>query len=456
MEEKNMKKKLVILLASLATCAALMTGCGGGEETVPAEQTQSESGGTADNGSGKEEPLVINYISARGETDAALKAVKKLAEDYKKEHPNFEFNVESVADRATYLQKIKILASSNELPDWFDADPEAFFEGLCRKDLIYSVDELYEELGISDRFFDIAIDYPRFSDGSNYLMTWQGNVEYFWYHTDMFEQAGITAAPKTLDELLEACQKLQDAGFTPIAAGNYDMIMRYPAFKAFRLKGNDFIDNARMGKEKFSSDTGIRTAEYAQKIMQYYSEGWTNSDATAQMDLFLNNGAAILYTGTWDTPDLVDENGELKEGISTFKLPTDTEGTATGENDYYANCGIGTAVLKESMTPAMKDFIAYIWDNYADTAMYEFNMLPSMMPSNPEQLPGLTQQILSDLEACGTFAQCWDVRLDPSTNEVYRKELASLGMMESTPEEFCENMDKAVAQYAADYFDTAE
>jgi len=156
------------------------------------------------------------------------------------------------------------------------------------------------------------------------------------------------------------------------------------------------------------------------------------------------------------TADLVDENGELKEGISTFKLPVDVEGTATGENDYYANCGIGTAVLKESMTPAMKDFIAYIWDNYADTAMYEFNMLPSMMPSNPEQLPGLTQQILSDLEACGTFAQCWDVRLDPSTNEVYRKELASLGMMESTPEEFCENMDKAVAQYAADYFDTAE
>ena len=31
------------------------------------------------------EPLVINYISARGETDAALKTLKKLAEDYKKD-----------------------------------------------------------------------------------------------------------------------------------------------------------------------------------------------------------------------------------------------------------------------------------------------------------------------------------------------------------------------------------
>ena len=100
-------------------------------------------------------------------------------------------------------------------------------------------------------------------------MTWQGNVEYFWYHKDMFEKAGITETPNTLDELLEVCQKLQDAGMTPISAGNYDMIMRYPAFKAFRLAGNDFIDNARMGKEKFVSDTGLATAEYAQNIMQY-------------------------------------------------------------------------------------------------------------------------------------------------------------------------------------------
>ena len=125
------------------------------------------------------------------------------------------------------------------------------------------------------------------------------------------------------------------------------------------------------------------------------------------MDLFLNKGAAMLYTGTWDTPDLVDENKELKDDISTFKLPIDSDKDATTENDYYANCGIGTAVLKDSMTPAMKDFIKFVWDNFADMAMYEFDMLPSMMPSDPDKLPELTQQILKDLEICGTFAQCW-------------------------------------------------
>ena len=70
-------------------------------------------------------------------------------------------------------------------------------------------------------------------------MTWQGNVEYFWYHKDMFEKAGITETPQTLEDLLDVCKKLKDAGMTPISAGNYDMIMRYPAFKAFRLEGND-------------------------------------------------------------------------------------------------------------------------------------------------------------------------------------------------------------------------
>lgn len=75
---------------------------------------------------------------------------------------------------------------------------------------------------------------------------------------------------------------------------------------------------------------------------------------------------------------------------------------------------------------------------------------------NQHEKSNSSQAGTHDCHLCGTFAQCWDVRLDPSTNEVYRKELASLGMGESTPEEFCENMDKAVEQYASDYFDTEE
>ena len=201
-----MKLKNLAALSMAAVLCVMTAGCGAdnGKDSAKKDSTGEEPKQTSQAEQDSDE-LVINYVSARGETDAALNAIKKIAGMYKEDHPNFEFNVESIADRATYLQKIKILASSNELPDWFDADPEAFFEGLCKKGLIYSIDDLYDELDLKDKFFDIALNYPKLSDGSNYLMAWQGNVEYFWYHKDMFQEAGIEGTPKTLNELLDAC-----------------------------------------------------------------------------------------------------------------------------------------------------------------------------------------------------------------------------------------------------------
>ena len=117
--------------------------------------------------------------------------------------------------------------------------------------------------------------------------------------------------------------------------------------------------------------------------MQYFSEGWTSSDATAQMELFLNRGAAMLYTGSWDTLDLADENGELKDDISMFKLPVDTEGTATERMTTMQTAVSEPPSEWSAMNDQMKEFISYVWDNFADTAMYDYNMLPSMMPSDP-------------------------------------------------------------------------
>ena len=85
-------------------------------------------------------------------------------------------------------------------------------------------------------------------EGNAFALTMEPALDELY--KDKKEKAGITETPQTLEDLLDVCKKLKDAGMTPISAGNYDMIMRYPAFKAFRLEGNDFIDNARMGKEK--------------------------------------------------------------------------------------------------------------------------------------------------------------------------------------------------------------
>ena len=123
-----------------------------------------------------------------------------------------------------------------------------------KPDIVINVALPYQDLTIMDACLATKTDYL---DTANYEPEDTAKFEYKWQwdYKERFEKAGITETPQTLEDLLDVCKKLKDAGMTPISAGNYDMIMRYPAFKAFRLEGNDFIDNARMGKEKFNSDT---------------------------------------------------------------------------------------------------------------------------------------------------------------------------------------------------------
>ena len=96
----KLKKLAAAGLAAVMCVTAVGCGGNGGTGDKKEENTQKtqekESGDNTDS-----EDLVINYVSARGETDAALKTLKKIAEMYKEDHPGFEFNVESIADRAT-------------------------------------------------------------------------------------------------------------------------------------------------------------------------------------------------------------------------------------------------------------------------------------------------------------------------------------------------------------------
>ena len=50
----------------------------------------------------------------------------------------------------------------------------------------------------------------------------QPHVVGFWYRKDLFEKAGITAPPATMDELNAAVAKLKAAGIAPIAVGGKD------------------------------------------------------------------------------------------------------------------------------------------------------------------------------------------------------------------------------------------
>ena len=393
--------------------------------------------------------LNINWLSSRSASESAILAIQDIAKQYQEENPDLDFNfeIENISDRTAYLQKLKILAASDELPEWFDSDPDTWFADIVADGKAYSFEDLYKELGMYDQIFPISKEYARLSDGSLNLMTLQCNTEYFFYNKDLFEQAGITEAPKTFDELLADCKLLQDQEIIPIAMGGDWPILRYFAQVPFRLTGNEYIENAVSGEGSFGEEAGLKGAQFIQDIAQYFQEGWSSADYDTMIDLFASGQAAIMYNGTWalDQADMIGEDENIKDNIGYFTMPTYSDADVTTATDFFANSGIGTAIRTDAVDDEMKAWMKYLLEHYADASL-SYNQLPSVMPNEEtmQSLPKVYQQIIEDVSNVKEYAKCWDVVIDSALVEPLEKETVILALGQETPEEWAAHMDDYV------------
>lgn len=393
--------------------------------------------------------LNINWLSSRSASEATILAIQDIAKQYQEENPDLDFNfeIENISDHTAYLQKLKILAASDELPEWFDSDPDTWFADIVADGKAYSFEDLYKELGMYDQIFPISKEYGRLSDGSLNLMTLQCNTEYFFYNKDLFEQAGITEAPKTFDELLADCKLLQDQEIIPIAMGADWPILRYIAQVPFRLTGNEYIENAVSGEGSFGEEAGLKGAQFMQDIAQYFQEGWSSADYDTMNDLFASGQAAIMYNGTWalEQADMIGEDGNIKDNIGYFTMPTYSDADVTTATDFFANSGIGTAIRTDAVDDEMKAWIKYLLEHFADASL-SYDQLPSVMPNEEtmQSLPKVYQQIIEDVSNVKEYAKCWDVVIDSALVEPLEKETVILALGQETPEEWAANMDEYV------------
>ncbi len=393
--------------------------------------------------------LNINWLSSRSASESPILAIQDIAKQYQEENPDLDFNfeIENISDRTAYLQKLKILAASDELPEWFDSDPDTWFADIVADGKAYSFEDLYKEFGMYDQIFPISKEYARLSDGSLNLMTLQCNTEYFFYNKDLFEQAGITEAPKTFDELLADCKLLQDQEIIPIAMGGDWPILRYFAQVPFRLTGNEYIENAVSGEGSFGEEAGLKGAQFMQDIAQYFQEGWSSADYDTMNDLFASGQAAIMYNGTWalEQADMIGEDGNIKDNIGYFTMPTYSDADVTTATDFFANSGIGTAIRTDAVDDEMKAWIKYLLEHYADASL-SYDQLPSVMPDEEtmQSLPKVYQQIIEDVSNVKEYAKCWDVVIDSALVEPLEKETVILALGQETPEEWAANMDEYV------------
>lgn len=442
-------KKLIRTAAVAAIAALSLAACGGGGATDPSNVSPT----------GEIKPREISWLLSRPADGAVINIMKKIADDYAKDHPGFSLNLITTPDRPSYVQKLETLAAANKLPELFDTDATPYAQQLAKQGRMVDAEKLLKTLDIYDDYRPNALNYQRFDDGSLYMIPFQFELEFIWYNKALLQQAGVSV-PKSLDDIPAMCTALRSAGITPIAIDGQDQwpLERYVAYQAFREAGPDFLQKLKKGEAKFSDPAGKKAVDWIAALgkAKCFQDGFSSQGYSDAQNQFTSGKAAMYNIGTWELPSLATDklNADVRDNIDFITLPT-TEGSVTSANEYVSPSGIGMAVNAKTYDPLVSDFLKFALTKYpseyaATGALSPTTDVQTATPANATPLYKKALETANDLG--DQQAMPWDTQLDPTTDSRLKQELVLLVQGNITPEQFTSTMDSAIAQNAPKFF----
>jgi raffinose/stachyose/melibiose transport system substrate-binding protein len=135
------------------------------------------------------------------------------------------------------------------------------------------------------------------------------------YNKDLFNQAGITAPPKTWEELLDACAKLKAIGITGITVDDAYMAALF-GYTMDRLVGKD-ATLAMVGNNDF---TGPQVRAFADLWENMAKNGYISPKAASniypagQVEEIATGRVAMYLNGTWLPNEIKGNNPNMNWG----------------------------------------------------------------------------------------------------------------------------------------------
>jgi raffinose/stachyose/melibiose transport system substrate-binding protein len=309
-----------LVLGSLSGCS-VSTDTGGGAGSSGAT-TETTSGSVT--ATGKEEQITWMFWDDLNATeDLVSKGYKQVIDRFNEQYKGKYYCNVVTTNLEEYPTKLNALVTSGNTPDVFICNPGP---NLTQ----------YVESGAAADLTDILKNqesqwYGNFTDGIFERITYDGKIMAIptnfaaacvFYNTDIFKKAGVEV-PKTYDELLAACKKIKEAGYTPIScsAGTAWCLSMIAGYLCDREGGPDNLVDVNAGKIEWTSKTFVDAATKLKELSQYFQEtaaGDSNDQATAN---FYNGDAAMLVQGSWAIAQINGNNPEFEDKCGVFQFP---------------------------------------------------------------------------------------------------------------------------------------
>lgn len=432
---KSIKTKILSGILMGVMSASLLAGC-----------SQSSDSKKADTGGAK----TVKFLSIWNENTGAGKVINDLTNEYKKDHPNFNLEIE-VVQQTDLDQKLNVLAASNDLPDIFVSQTNSQLLQFIKADQIADIGKALTDAGAKDAILPATYDGVKKILGTDelYGLPTENNIEGMWYNKKIFKENNLEV-PKTIDELLAVCQKLKDKGIQPMSLAGKEKwpITRYIANLAMRKAGVNSIVDVNSGKISYTDAAFVEAAKILQDMgtKGYFGDGVTTIDYNVANDSFLNGKAAMYYMGSWATRDLNDDTKNTlgKDGVGFFSFPSVTGGTGSTE-DYLMNFGTLLAFSKDKFDDQTADWAKYIASNFGDYSMNKLGLIAGFKLNNTTgDIPVYTKLVTDEMKKVKNSGLWIEYNFDQKTSDLAQNNAQLLLLGKMTPGDYCKQLDEAV------------
>jgi raffinose/stachyose/melibiose transport system substrate-binding protein len=416
-----------------------------------------------------------------------LKAFQEVADAYQAEHPGvtIKFHDEQFTD---YLQSVRVKGAGKELYDIFWVQ-SGEVNGVLPKGIARDLTEDYNapnpyiegNTAWKDVMNQTVLAYTTAPSGAIYVLDGDFVGTAFFYNTELFTQAGITAPPTTWPELFDACQKLKDAGIT-VCEGSFDVswfgrhfMSEFYAPDYETIAGCDGTPGQSPQDEAAAIKSGLLSTNdprfmgwwpFFKKFTDFWSQEYLAQDLSVGDAVWAQNFAtgsvAMFYSGSWIPRNLQTLGIDFELGSFSFpKLTKDDIEFATG-TDVSAVVGGPNAAYQYAMSTkdsnktleeegkeaAVLDWLHYI--GTPEVIEKVVNELGSFAPTWPGTTP--VEGLETFAEQANTGLKVVNIgntsaKLNPSWQKTFGLYLSGNTDIDSATSQMQTELDRAVQDY---------
>lgn len=222
-----MKSKIfkTILAIFVVVCTMIsIVACGTNSKEPATEQsTATETTQAVQTADTKAEAVEIKFSTFWVGTNSSKPWFDKVHADFVAKYGNeVKVEVEEIPGSQEYVDKMKILLASNELPDVVMTGGYNLLDlGLKQNAFVDLTQYIDADKAWKDTISKRGLEFNS-RNGKVYGVPYFGTLMGYFYNKELFKKAGIAEPAKTWDEFFADCDKLLAAGITPLSMDTAD------------------------------------------------------------------------------------------------------------------------------------------------------------------------------------------------------------------------------------------